>query len=57
MTKKVTPLMKQYNTIKAKYRDGVFLFRINDPVLSSEWYVRTGVPEGGVTPVRPPGRP
>ncbi|WP_432412698.1 DNA mismatch repair protein MutS [Rasiella sp. SM2506] len=30
MTKKVTPLMKQYNTIKAKYPDAMLLFRVGD---------------------------
>ncbi len=30
MTKKVTPLMKQYNTIKAKYPDALLLFRVGD---------------------------
>lgn len=29
-TKKVTPLMQQYNTIKAKYPDAVLLFRVGD---------------------------
>ncbi|MEH6406721.1 MAG: DNA mismatch repair protein MutS [Leeuwenhoekiella sp.] len=29
-TKKVTPLMKQYNTIKAKYPDALLLFRVGD---------------------------
>ncbi|CAA0207757.1 DNA mismatch repair protein MutS [Tenacibaculum maritimum] len=29
-TKKVTPLMKQYNTIKAKYPDAMLLFRVGD---------------------------
>ncbi|MGJ8667375.1 MAG: DNA mismatch repair protein MutS [Patiriisocius sp.] len=28
--KKVTPLMKQYNTIKAKYPDALLLFRVGD---------------------------
>jgi len=28
--KKVTPLMKQYNTIKAKYPDAMLLFRVGD---------------------------
>ncbi len=30
MAKKVTPLMKQYNAIKAKYPDALLLFRIGD---------------------------
>lgn len=30
MAKKQTPLMKQYNTIKAKYPDALLLFRIGD---------------------------
>lgn len=30
MTKKVTPLMKQYNTIKARYPDALLLFRVGD---------------------------
>jgi DNA mismatch repair protein MutS len=30
MTKKETPLMKQYNTIKAKYPDALLLFRVGD---------------------------
>ncbi|MFK5982493.1 MAG: DNA mismatch repair protein MutS [Flavobacteriaceae bacterium] len=30
MAKKVTPLMKQYNSIKAKYPDALLLFRIGD---------------------------
>jgi DNA mismatch repair protein MutS len=30
MTKKVTPLMKQYNTVKAKYPDALLLFRVGD---------------------------
>ena len=30
MTKKVTPLMKQYNTIKTKYPDALLLFRVGD---------------------------
>lgn len=30
MTKKVTPLMQQYNTIKAKYPDALLLFRVGD---------------------------
>ena len=30
MGKKVTPLMKQYNTIKAKYPDALLLFRVGD---------------------------
>jgi len=30
MAKKVTPLMKQYNTIKAKYPDALLLFRVGD---------------------------
>ena len=30
MTKKQTPLMKQYNTIKAKYPDALLLFRVGD---------------------------
>ncbi|MCW8980487.1 MAG: DNA mismatch repair protein MutS [Altibacter sp.] len=30
MSKKVTPLMKQYNTIKAKYPDALLLFRVGD---------------------------
>ncbi|MDB0600850.1 DNA mismatch repair protein MutS [Tenacibaculum maritimum] len=30
ITKKVTPLMKQYNTIKAKYPDAMLLFRVGD---------------------------
>ena len=30
MAKKITPLMKQYNTIKAKYPDALLLFRIGD---------------------------
>jgi len=29
-TKKVTPLMKQYNTIKVKYPDAMLLFRVGD---------------------------
>ena len=29
-SKKVTPLMKQYNTIKAKYPDAMLLFRVGD---------------------------
>ena len=29
-TKKVTPLMKQYNTIKTKYPDALLLFRVGD---------------------------
>ena len=29
-TKKVTPLMKQFNTIKAKYPDALLLFRVGD---------------------------
>lgn len=29
-TKKVTPLMKQYNTIKAKHPDALLLFRVGD---------------------------
>ncbi|WP_290700723.1 DNA mismatch repair protein MutS [Lacinutrix sp.] len=29
-TKKVTPLMKQYNAIKAKYPDALLLFRVGD---------------------------
>lgn len=29
-SKKVTPLMKQYNTIKAKYPDAILLFRVGD---------------------------
>ncbi len=29
-TKKVTPLMQQYNTIKAKYPDALLLFRVGD---------------------------
>ena len=29
-TKKVTPLMKQYNTIKTKYPDAMLLFRVGD---------------------------
>ncbi len=29
-TKKVTPLMKQYNSIKAKYPDAMLLFRVGD---------------------------
>ncbi len=29
-TKKVTPLMKQYNTIKGKYPDALLLFRVGD---------------------------
>lgn len=29
-SKKVTPLMKQYNSIKAKYPDAVLLFRVGD---------------------------
>ena len=28
--KKVTPLMKQYNSIKAKYPDALLLFRVGD---------------------------
>ena len=28
--KKVTPLMQQYNTIKAKYPDAMLLFRVGD---------------------------
>ena len=28
--KKVTPLMQQYNTIKAKYPDALLLFRVGD---------------------------
>ena len=27
---KETPLMKQYNTIKAKYPDAILLFRVGD---------------------------
>src|SRR5690554_6465973 len=30
MTKKQTPLMKQYNTIKTKYPDALLLFRVGD---------------------------
>lgn len=30
MAKKVTPLMQQYNTIKAKYPDALLLFRVGD---------------------------
>ncbi len=30
MAKKVTPLMKQYNSIKAKYPDALLLFRVGD---------------------------
>ncbi|WP_181871975.1 DNA mismatch repair protein MutS [Bergeyella zoohelcum] len=30
MAKKETPLMKQYNTIKAKYPDAILLFRVGD---------------------------
>ena len=30
MAKKETPLMKQYNTIKAKYPDALLLFRVGD---------------------------
>jgi len=30
MAKKVTPLMKQYNAIKAKYPDAMLLFRVGD---------------------------
>lgn len=30
MAKKVTPLMNQYNTIKAKYPDALLLFRVGD---------------------------
>ena len=30
MTKKETPLMKQYNSIKAKYPDALLLFRVGD---------------------------
>ena len=30
MSKKETPLMKQYNTIKAKYPDALLLFRVGD---------------------------
>jgi DNA mismatch repair protein MutS len=30
MAKKVTPLMKQYNTIKTKYPDALLLFRVGD---------------------------
>ena len=30
MAKKVTPLMKQYNAIKAKYPDALLLFRVGD---------------------------
>ncbi|MCH9660316.1 MAG: DNA mismatch repair protein MutS, partial [Bacteroidetes bacterium] len=30
MAKKTTPLMKQYNTIKAKYPDALLLFRVGD---------------------------
>ncbi len=30
MAKKVTPLMKQYNTIKVKYPDALLLFRVGD---------------------------
>jgi DNA mismatch repair ATPase MutS len=30
MTKKETPLMKQYNTIKKKYPDALLLFRVGD---------------------------
>jgi len=29
-TKKVTPLMKQYNAIKVKYPDAMLLFRVGD---------------------------
>jgi len=29
-TKKVTPLMKQYNSIKTKYPDALLLFRVGD---------------------------
>ncbi|MEG2334614.1 hypothetical protein [Chryseobacterium sp.] len=29
-TKKETPLMTQYNTIKAKYPDALLLFRVGD---------------------------
>jgi DNA mismatch repair protein MutS len=29
-TKKVTPLMKQYNAIKGKYPDAMLLFRVGD---------------------------
>ena len=28
--KKITPLMKQYNAIKAKYPDALLLFRVGD---------------------------
>ncbi len=28
--KKITPLMKQYNTIKTKYPDAMLLFRVGD---------------------------
>ena len=28
--KKITPLMKQYNTIKAKHPDAILLFRVGD---------------------------
>ena len=30
MAKKETPLMTQYNTIKAKYPDALLLFRVGD---------------------------
>jgi len=30
MAKKITPLMQQYNTIKAKYPDALLLFRVGD---------------------------
>src|SRR5690625_7572541 len=30
MAKKVTPLMRQYNSIKAKYPDALLLFRVGD---------------------------
>jgi len=30
IAKKVTPLMKQYNTIKVKYPDALLLFRVGD---------------------------
>ena len=30
MAKKETPLMKQYNSIKAKYPDALLLFRVGD---------------------------
>ena len=29
-TKKITPLMQQYNAIKAKYPDAMLLFRVGD---------------------------